>query len=166
MSTLIPFVPSSISAPQFQATLDGLIYTLIVKWDFFGQRYDLECYDLSQNLVFRQALIGSPNPALFASLSNDAGLATGTSVLPHGVPVGNEVVMTVSGASPDAYNGVFVMVAQSPVKMTYRLTTDPVTTPDAVTPGQYGPVVNLAFGYFQESTLAFFDAPSQFLVTP
>lgn len=54
------FQPSNTTPFQFQPTLDGNIYTCLVKWNLFGQRYYLECSDLSGNLIFSVAMVGSP----------------------------------------------------------------------------------------------------------
>lgn len=58
--TTYTFTPSSTSLFSFQPTLDGKAYNIVVSWNLFGQRYYLNCYDLSGNLVFCLPLIGSP----------------------------------------------------------------------------------------------------------
>jgi hypothetical protein len=60
MTTFVDFVPSTTTNFQFQATLDGNIYVVFVTWNLFGQRYYLEIYDLSNNLVVSLPQIGSP----------------------------------------------------------------------------------------------------------
>ena len=61
MATIVPFVPSDVAPPQFQATLDGAAYTIIITWNVFGQRYYINVLDTSGALVLCTALVGSPN---------------------------------------------------------------------------------------------------------
>ena len=60
MTTLFPFVPSPQSAFQFQPIFDGDTYTCTVTWNLFGQRWYVNCYDLSGTWIFTVARIGSP----------------------------------------------------------------------------------------------------------
>jgi len=60
-TTYVDFNPSLTSNFIFQPTLDGNVYTAIVNWNVFGQRYYLNLYDLSGNLVLCIALIESPD---------------------------------------------------------------------------------------------------------
>ena len=60
MATIIPFQPS-IQAPfQFQATLDGELYTVICRWNLYRQGFYINVYDLSNNLIVSVAQVGSP----------------------------------------------------------------------------------------------------------
>lgn len=61
MTTIIPFVPSDVAPPQFQATFDGAAYVVILTWNVFGQRYYINVYDTSGTLILCTALVGSPN---------------------------------------------------------------------------------------------------------
>jgi hypothetical protein len=60
MTTLVPFTPSLQAPFQFQATLDGAIYTAIIKWNVFGQRWYFNLYTSGNVRVVTRALIGSP----------------------------------------------------------------------------------------------------------
>ena len=60
MTTYVPFVPSAVSPPQFQATLDGQLCTVVVSWNLFGQRYYVAVYDSTGTLIVNRALVGSP----------------------------------------------------------------------------------------------------------
>jgi hypothetical protein len=60
MATLISFNPPPTSNFQFQATLDGQNYIVIVTWGLFGQRYYLNIYDTSGVLILAMPMIGSP----------------------------------------------------------------------------------------------------------
>lgn len=69
----IPFVPSSSSNFQFQATFDAQVYTVIVTWSLFGQRYYVNIYDSSGVLIVALPMIGSPD---FYNVSLTAGYFT------------------------------------------------------------------------------------------
>ena len=61
MTTYFPFTPTTTSVFQFQPTLDGSLYVCAVTFNLFGQRYYINLYDLSGNLVISTAMVGSPN---------------------------------------------------------------------------------------------------------
>lgn len=61
MATIIPFVPSDVAAPQFQATLDGATYTITITWNVAGQRYYINVYASDGSRVLTTAMVGSPN---------------------------------------------------------------------------------------------------------
>lgn len=57
----MPFQPATSLPPfQFQATLDGAIYTVQTKWNVTGQRWYVYIYDQSANLIVTLPMIGSP----------------------------------------------------------------------------------------------------------
>ena len=60
MTTYVNFTPSASAAFQFQATLDGQIYNVVVTWNLFGQRYYINVYDLSNNRIVSQPMLPSP----------------------------------------------------------------------------------------------------------
>lgn len=60
MTTFTNFAPSPQTPFQFQPTLDGQAYTVVVTWNLFGQRYYVNIYDLGGVLVVCLPLIGSP----------------------------------------------------------------------------------------------------------
>lgn len=61
MTVYTPFTPSVSQNFTFQPTLDGQVYSVAVTWSLFGQRWLVNCYDLSGNLVFARPLRSSPN---------------------------------------------------------------------------------------------------------
>lgn len=69
----IPFTPAATQNFQFQTTLDGSVYTVIVTWNLFGQRYYVNIYSTSGLLIVSLPLIGSP---LTANISMTAGYFT------------------------------------------------------------------------------------------
>ena len=58
--TVVNFTPNPYSNFQFQATLDGANYTVVVTWNLYGQRYYISIYTLTNHLVVISPLIGSP----------------------------------------------------------------------------------------------------------
>jgi hypothetical protein len=62
MTTHIPFTPSNLSTPPFQAavTLDGTLYTLATQWNLAGQRWYINLTNSSGVTVWYGPLIGSP----------------------------------------------------------------------------------------------------------
>ena len=63
MTTYTQFTPSVSQNFSFQPTLDGQVYNVVVTWSLFGQRWLVNCYDLSGALVFARPLRSSPNNA-------------------------------------------------------------------------------------------------------
>ena len=60
MTTVIDFAPSGSAPFQFQATLDGQVYTVIVTWGLFGKRYYIEILTLQGVSIVYKAMVGSP----------------------------------------------------------------------------------------------------------
>lgn len=63
MTTIVPFTPNDNAPFQFQATLDGAAYTVVITWNLWGQRYYVNVYDISQNLIVSIGMAGSPTGA-------------------------------------------------------------------------------------------------------
>lgn len=75
MTTYVQFTPSTTSPFQFQATLDGNVYNIIVTWNVYAQGYYVNIYDISNNIVVSLPLIGSPSNY---NISLTAGYFTST----------------------------------------------------------------------------------------
>ena len=60
MTTYTLFTPGPQAPFQFNATLDGQQYLVIITWNIFGQRWYVNIYDLYGNLVLAIAMAGSP----------------------------------------------------------------------------------------------------------
>ena len=59
-TTFIDFTPQANQNFQFQPTLDGAVYTAIVTWNVFGERYYVNLYALDGTLIFCLPMTGSP----------------------------------------------------------------------------------------------------------
>jgi len=60
MTTIYPYTQSNSANFQFQPVLDGQVYNVILTWNIFGQRFYINIYDQSGNLIVCLPLIGSP----------------------------------------------------------------------------------------------------------
>ena len=128
-ATLYPFVPSASAPPQFTPTFDGEQYMVSVVWGLFGQRYFIKCVDMSGNLIYYQPLIES-NPGLVIQTlawNELQNVVQGTTVNAHGYKIGATIKLTVSGAAPAQYNGVWMVLITGPNSFSYRgaFTSDP-----------------------------------------
>lgn len=164
MTTFIPFQPSNVGPPQFTATFDEQQYIVKVVWGLFGQRYYVQCNALDGSLVFNLPLIASlAGKAIQTLVFNElTGNAEGTTVDPHAYKLASTLALTVSGASPDAYNGKQLVLITGKSSFTYplKLSADPG---QAMIPGAMSYDISMSAGYF-ESTLVFRNG--QFEVSP
>lgn len=163
MTTYTNFVPNPQGPFQFQAVLDGTPHTIIVTWLVFGQRWYVNCYDQTNTLVFSLPLIGSADGIALSDMSWSNGIATATTAVPHGLPVGQVSNLTLSGFVPDALNGDFACASLNATQFSFPLASDPgnITTLGAVS---YD--INMAAGYFQTSKLVFRASTQTFEVSP
>lgn len=154
MTTLVPFSPTlAPNAPpfQFQATFDGTLYNCTVTWNIYGQRWYIDIVDQNGNLIAHLPLVGSSNSKPIASLTwslVDGGTVVATTRDRHFYSLGSIVVLTISGASPDAYNVVAPVYVDSPFSFTYPLANNPGKN---VVPGSFSYDINIVKGYFLSS---------------
>lgn len=59
--TTYQFTPNTVAPFQFQPTLDDSVYTVIVTWNLFGQRWYINLYALDGSLVVCTPNVGSPD---------------------------------------------------------------------------------------------------------
>ena len=162
MATFTPFTPNALAVFQFQATLDSAIYNVFVTWNTFGQRWYINIYDQSNTRIFTGALIGSPNGVAIQAASWSQGVVTLTTEIPHGYKIGQSAELTITGMTPAAYNGSFLLLATGSNTLIYRLAGNPglATALGAVTFD-----ISMTQGYFA-STLVFRQAVATFEVSP
>ena len=62
MTTYTDFAPSATEVPPFQfaPTLDGEVYNATATWNVFGQRWYLNIYSSSGDLILATPIVGSP----------------------------------------------------------------------------------------------------------
>jgi hypothetical protein len=74
--------------------------------------------DLAQYLV---------TPTAISSISWDTGTVTVATSAAHGITVGNTAEVEISGVTPAAYNGVYLVTATTTTNFTYALASNPGT---------------------------------------
>jgi hypothetical protein len=168
MTTFIDFQPSSAQAPQFTVTLDGTQYNAIVTWNLFrgpnneNGGYYLNLYASDGTLVIARALVGSPSGLQLQALSWAAGVATATTIVPHGYKVGRVLTLSLVGSTPAGYNGTFQCLVNGPNTFTFPLSSNPGV---ATVFGQANYDITLVGGLFT-STLVYRTPNRQFEVNP
>lgn len=87
MTTLVPFSPSNVAVPPFQATitLDGAQYSFIAKWNVYRSDWYYTISDQSGTVIYNAALVGSP---IGADIYLAAGIFS-TSTLLYRIDTGN-----------------------------------------------------------------------------
>jgi hypothetical protein len=60
MTTYIDFAPSAYTPFQFQATLDGQVYNVVVPWNNWSPRYYLQINNLTGSNALTIPMVGSP----------------------------------------------------------------------------------------------------------
>jgi hypothetical protein len=164
MTTYYSVQPSQTGAPQFTATLDGLQYTIQVKWVLFGQRYYVFCYNSSGVQVFSRPLIESLPGIQIDAISYDelSGLAIVATDQPHGFKIGSTTNLTIAGASPDTYNGTYWMLATGANTLSFPLSVS--SNPGQTTvAGTLSFIISMTAAYFN-STMIYRNG--QFEVSP
>jgi hypothetical protein len=58
--SITPFTPTNAGAFQFGATFDGVNYICVVTWNLWAQRWYLNVYTVTGDLIVARALIASP----------------------------------------------------------------------------------------------------------
>lgn len=162
MTTIVRFQPTPRSPFSFQATLDGVVYTVIVTWNTFAQRWYVNVYDQNQILIVCTALVSTPDGQAIQSAAWSAGEVTLNLVEPHGVQIGRAVRLSIQGILPDAYNGTHICVATASNQLTYALQADPGTV---TVLGTAGTLISLVAGFFT-STLIYRETTSSFEISP
>jgi hypothetical protein len=125
--TTFPFVPSNVKAPTFQPALDGLTYTVSILFNVSGQRYYLNCKDITGNLIFMVPLVNTPNPMILESLIWDEvdEVVIATLTEPHEFDIGEIVNLSIIQAVPSGYNGAGMCMITSHTTFTYPMKQNP-----------------------------------------
>lgn len=163
MTTYFQYVPNNTAPYEFQPTLDGQAYIATVTWSFFGVRYYVNLYQADGTLVFSLPLVGSPIGTAIQSLTWENGYVRAKTIEPHGLLMLATINLSVSNCAPAAYNGEVRGFVTKEDEVMYPLATNPGK---ATMLGRVDHNVNLAAGYFTESTLVYREPSQQFEVTP
>jgi hypothetical protein len=60
MTDYVNFQPTDTGPFQFQATLDGTQYNIVVTYNVYGQRYYVNIYSTQGTLIVARPMVGSP----------------------------------------------------------------------------------------------------------
>lgn len=159
--TSFRFTPTALTPFVFQPSLDGAQYTATVRWNLFGRRYYVALTTLDGSPVFNVPLVESPAGVTLQTLAWAFGKVTAVALVPHGLPVGSVVALTIAGCAPVGYNGSFKAFVTSDTEFTYPVVTNPGELTQA---GVASYSINMAGGYFIGSTLTYRNG--QFEVLP
>lgn len=160
--TYYDYTPVPTQNFTFQPTLDGQVYNCTVTFNFAAQRPYLAIVGLDGTLIVNKAMVGSPNGVNVATLSWANGSVTATLVSPIGYRIGSTVAFTLTGCTPDAYNGQVLGYVTGPNSFTYPLAADPGASTQLGVASQN---ISLTAGYFA-STLVYRIANLQIEVSP
>lgn len=171
MTTFFPFTPSVVTSPpfQFQATLDGAVYNVAVRWNVFGARWYVTVTAPDGTDIVSRGLVGSDTGFEITALAWSTGKAVASTGVPHGFDIGKPIPLTISGASPDAYNGLFFCTPLTPTTFSYAIADDPG---QATTFGAVSFDLNLIAGYSSPagvpftSSLLYRESARRFEVSP
>lgn len=72
MTTVVPFIPSNLVAPEFPATFDGNDYRVVVTWNISALRYYINVYDSNGLWIITAPLVQSPPSRGVNGLSYDS----------------------------------------------------------------------------------------------
>lgn len=161
MTTYIDFAPTTTAPFQFQATLDGSVYNVIITWGLFGRRPYVNVVNLNGGLIVSLPLAGSPVGIEIQSTAWANGYQTAVLVAPHGLHVGSSARITVDGCTPAAINGTVYALAVDPTTLSWPL---PANPGPATALGTASRNLNLVGGYFS-SSLVYRTANAQFEIS-
>jgi hypothetical protein len=172
MTVYYDYVPSPVSPFTFSPTLDGVVYQCSVTWGLAGARPYLNIYAVDGTWILTTALVGSPTGISLQALSWANSSAQATTLTPHGFKPGRVVTLTISGAVPDAYNGLVEALVTGPSTFTWPLAANPGP---ATVLGMMSQDIDIAGGLTDPntgallattSTLVFRDQSNQFEQSP
>jgi len=169
MTTYFDFTPSSVAPFSFSPVLDGQTYNATTPWSLFGARYYLSLVATDGTQVWYGAITPSATGTALLGLSWANGIVSAVTTVPHGYKTASTVELTLTGSTPDAYNGLFACLVTGPSSFSYLLPSNPgaatVFGSASFNVNLIGGVPNESGAYFT-STLVFRVPSSQFEVSP
>jgi len=164
MSTIIPFIPSNITTPQIDVTLDGNSCYILITWNVSAQRYYINIYDkATQGWIITVPLISSPPPRNLQSVRYDPFLSSVVAQLVDpswwpipsygpATPPGLMVDYTLENFQPDTYNGKFRCMHIDSMTFTFPMPNNPGPL---VVMGRVNRILNMVESVMQTSTLIY-----------
>ena len=136
MTTVIPFLPSNITTPEFRAKLDGNDYTIRITWNISALRYYINIYAQDGTWIITVPLISTPPARSVANARYDSFL---NSVIVDLVPPdqwpiplpgpitkpGTIIEYTLEGFQPNTYNGKFRCLHINGTEFTFPMPQNP-----------------------------------------
>jgi hypothetical protein len=163
MTTTIPFLPSNIRTPTFDAVFDGNNYKVVITWNVSAQRYYINVYSSTGTWIITTALVSSPPARSVAGAAYDPFLNAVVVTLvdpslwpvPVGGPMtkpGTIIDYTLEGFQPNTYNGKFRCLHLNNVEFTFPMTTDPGSL---IVLGRVSRLLNMIDTVFEVSTMVY-----------
>ncbi len=164
MTTVIPFIPSNLKAPQFIARLDSNDYDVIITWNIAALRYYINIYDkITGDWIITIPLISTPPARNVSSAVYDPFLnsVVVTFIDPTLWPVplgaglanpGTIIEYTLEGFQPDTYNGKHRCLHLNGLKFTFPIASDPGPV---LVLGRVSRLLNMIDTVFQISTMIY-----------
>ena len=159
MTATYPFTPNTLVPFSFQPTLDGQPYNAIVSWNLWGQRYYLNLYSASGELVVAEANIGSLDPVMTPLLTS-YGLYTASIFLPA-PPAFIDENWSVNSTNVPIGTKIEFMTPNGTTRLS-ELATASGVDPNA----SFSFVRDLIAGYGFTSTLVFYASSQNFVTDP
>lgn len=163
MTTVVAFQPPPEDQATFDVQMDGSGHRATVPYSVFGQRYYLRLEQNDRTVVFLLPVIGSPMARQIEAVTWFRGRVTITLVRRHGYSPGQTVRLTVIECVPSVLNGRRLMLCDDDRTLSFALDPDP--GPVTVL-GRVSHDIDIAEGYFEQSTLVFRQQAQQFEVNP
>jgi hypothetical protein len=174
MTTVIPFLPSNLFVPTFNAIFDGDTYTVSITWNISAQRYYVNVYDSNGNWIVTVPLVQTPPGRAISSIAYDLSrrVVTATMVDPKSWPVplsaagtntppGTIVDYTLENFDPPVLNQKWRSLHINDLSFSFPLADDPGAIHIL---GSVSRIMNMVGGIFVNSTLAYRNGA--FEVTP
>lgn len=165
MTTVIPFIPSNLQAPTFNATLDGANYAIKVTWNVSAQRYYINVYSTDGTWIITTPLVSCPPARAVNSVDWDSTrrVLTVEMVDPSFWPIplstgglvispGTMLDYTLEGFQPTTYNGLFRGLQIDETTFSVPMDTDPG---QVVVMGNVNRLLNMVQSVFQTSSLVY-----------
>jgi hypothetical protein len=164
MTTVVPFIPSTIRPFSFNAMLDGTSYNVYVTWNVSAQRYYIDVYNNGGGWVITVPLFASPPARRIQSVVYDPFLLAlqVTLISPDQWPIplssgglstapGTIIDYTLEGFTPDTFNGKYRGMHINETQFTIPMSTDPG---QPVIVGSISRILNMVGSLF-DSTLIY-----------
>ena len=165
MTTVIPFIPSNMAAPSFQAIFDGDSYRVVVTWNISAQRYYVNIYNQDGIWILTVPLVQSPPARGINSLSYDTirRVMTVAMIDPAQWPIplaaagnltmpGTMVDYTLENFDPIVLNATWRSLHIDPITFSFPLANDPGGINIVGSVSRY---INMVAGMFTTSTFIY-----------